>query len=188
MINEAKLFQFDTVKAEVERFLNSYPVTFIGTRMENWQLDKAPEHRQALSDAIVKADSLWKRLRLIPDIHIGYGPLSNRLLEARNNLRHEFEKYEMYGLGRKGELRETRPIKPVVSPRPAWRIPKHLKQGVIKEEVKGPEKQLKCPGCGAALRLMGLPPEEPTIKLQYPIQCCPLCGTQIGRGKDIQVK
>lgn len=119
---------FENLQAEIQGFLGDYPVTWIGRRPETWQEDKFPQIRQSLSDAIVKCDVLMERLRAIGPVYRNYAELQKKLLETKNALRHEFEKYEMWGLGEKGEPHPQFGIYSKPSIRPESRIPEHLKE------------------------------------------------------------
>lgn len=125
-------FAFENLQAEIQGFLGSYPVTWIGRRPESWQEDKLPELRQDLSDAIGKCNQLMDRLRAIGPVQRNYTQLLQKLLETKNALSREFEKYEMYGLGRKPEAGGPHPrlgIKVKPSRRPPERVPEHLREG-----------------------------------------------------------
>lgn len=120
---------FENLQAEIQGFLGNYPVTWIGKRPESWQEDKFPQVRQDLSDAIVKCDTLMERLRAVGPVYRSYTQLLQKLLETKNALGREFEKYEMWGLGRKGVPHPQFGIKARPSRRPPERVPDYLKEG-----------------------------------------------------------
>ena len=49
------------------------------------------------------------------------------------------------------------------------------------------EKVVICRHCGAMVRLIGVPPEGRKVALYYPIQHCPQCGAEVGRGLNISL-
>ena len=106
MINRE--IEFDYVKGEIQHFLQSYPVTWIGKRPEPWQETKMRRHRQALSDALAKCDLLAERLQRVGRVRRDYGELLQKLIETKDALWREFRKWEIYGLGVKGTLRRGR--------------------------------------------------------------------------------
>ncbi len=121
-------FAFRAMEAEIKRFLGSYPVTWIGRRPESWEEGKFEQVRQDFSDAIVKCEKLMVRLNAIGPLYKGYGDLQKTLLETKNALWREFERYEMWGVGKKGTPHPQLGIYSKPSRRPPERLPEHLRE------------------------------------------------------------
>lgn len=140
MVDEAGYSVAEALQEEVRQFLRAYPVPDPSRKLDDYgakQLDFGRKHRQALATAYEKSLMYIRRLRTSRGLLKGHADLLKEILERRDKLKRELERFQVDGLGRAEKIffeKEGIDFQPRLgkqykaSKRPSERLPEHLKE------------------------------------------------------------
>lgn len=136
--------QFETLETEIREFLRTEPIPCPSRKLDDWSAEKlglGEKHRKALATAISRCGEFANTLKQFAGTHPDYGDLLKALLERKNALLRELERFQVdmlspiqksFFAGDAKQLQEvtkSRGGRKFQAPRrPEGRMPPHLRE------------------------------------------------------------